>query len=100
MCIDFYDKDWNHQPFMEPRNYQFAKHEIEKPVSLEKMWDLARLLCKGFHFVRVDLYNLNGKIFFGELTFFPTNGMGGFEPDEYDDIFGSYIKFENTSPTN
>ena len=45
----------------------------------------------GESFVRIDFYNINGKIYFGEITFFPTSGFGGFDPIEWDYKFGSMI---------
>lgn len=56
------------------------------------MKKIASILCQGFIHVRVDLYNIDGKIYFGEMTF--TNGSG-FEqlyPTEYETIIGNYIK--------
>ncbi len=95
MCIDFFDHDWNHQPFHEPKNYPFAEIEIEKPENLEKMWQAAAILSKGRAFSRIDFYDVNGKVYFGEITFFPTSGVGGFDPEEYDEVFGKLITLPN-----
>lgn len=92
MSIDFFDKEWRHQPFHEPKEYPFSAHEITKPKLYDKMWDIADRLCKEHHFIRVDLYEISGRIYFGELTFFPTSGMGGFDPKEWDYRFGEWIK--------
>ena len=56
------------------------------------MWNLAEVLSKNYSFIRVDLYNVRGRIYFGELTFFPTTGMGGFDPQEWDLLFGQMIE--------
>lgn len=93
MSIDFFDKDWSHQDFHEPKEYPFSSKEIVKPKNFELMWNLARKLALDIPFVRVDFYNLNGQIYFGEITFFPTSGMGGFEPEEWDEKFGRLIDF-------
>lgn len=97
MTIDFYDKDWIHQDFHEPRKYPFAKEQHLPPKEYEKMWELASKLSQGHPFIRVDFYDINGEVFFGELTFFPTSGMGGFDPEVWDYIFGDWIKLPNTS---
>lgn len=92
MSIDFFDKEWRHQPFHEPKEYPFSVHEITKPKLYDKMWDIARSLCIEHCFIRVDLYEANDHIYFGELTFFPTSGMGGFDPKEWDYTLGQWIK--------
>ena len=56
------------------------------------MLDLAARLSEGIPQVRVDLYNIDGAIYFGELTFFHWSGMVPFEPREWDYKFGDYIK--------
>lgn len=92
MSIDFYDKEWNHQPFHEPKNYPFAEKQHNKPVSIDDMWQKARMLSQGQPFLRVDFYEIEGKTYFGELTFFPTSGFGDFSPKEWDYKFGEMIK--------
>lgn len=92
MTIDFFDEEWNHLQFHEPRQYPFSVNPILKPESYSQMWQLARKLSLGHPFLRVDFYEINGKIYFGELTFYPTSGMGGFDPEEWDYIFGNWIQ--------
>lgn len=92
MSIDFFDKNWTHQDFHEPKNFPFAKARPCKPINYELMWKLAKELSQGIPFVRIDFYNVDGKIYFGEITFFPTSGLGGFEPDSWDLKFGQLIK--------
>lgn len=91
MCVDFFDHDWIHQPFHEPKSYPFAKMEPHKPKYYEQMWELARNLSKEKPFSRIDFYEVGNKIYFGEITFFPTSGMGGFSPEDYDSIIGKMI---------
>lgn len=91
MAIDFFDENWNHQPFHEPRRYPFADELPKKPVCHDEMRALAAVLSEGFPFIRVDFYELNGTVYFGELTFFPTSGYGGFDPAEWDGTFGKLI---------
>lgn len=97
MSCDFFDKDWKHQLFHEPKMYPFSDHQIEKPSKYEEMWRLAQKLSQDKPFSRIDFYEICGKVYFGEITFFPTTGMGGFDPEEYDQKFGDMIKlpYEN-----
>ena len=57
---------------------------IEKPSNYNKMLEVASKLCEDFPAVRVDLYNINGNIYFGELTFFPWSGYVQYNPDSFD----------------
>jgi hypothetical protein len=56
------------------------------------MVEIARNLSKDIPHVRVDLYNVEGQIYFGEMTFFDGSGVSIYNPKEYDLIFGSYLK--------
>lgn len=96
MTVDFYDKEWKHMPFHEPKIYPFSEQHQTRPDQYNQMWQLATILSQGMPFVRVDFYNLGNKIYFGELTFYPSSGIGGFEPEEWDYTFGDMI----TLPTN
>lgn len=91
MSIDFFDRDWNHQPFHEPRNYPFAKYSITKPRDYDLMWDLAEKIASGLVFSRIDFYQAQDQVYFGEITFYPTSGMGGFNPETYDFLLGKMI---------
>lgn len=91
MTIDFFDMQWHHQPFHEPRIYPFADIIPQQPMNFSDMQDVARRLSKDHPFLRVDFYEVKGKIYFGELTFYPTSGFGGFNPDRYDELWGDYI---------
>ena len=55
------------------------------------MLEIARVLSKEIPFVRVDLYIISGRVYFGELTFYPMSGFGLFEPEEFDDELGSWL---------
>ena len=80
--IDFFDTSWRHQPFIglnpKCKNAQIAPR---KPINLDEMLRIAKILSYQIPFVRVDLYNINGRILFGELTFYPASGFGKIEPD-------------------
>lgn len=88
--IDYYDMNFNHLPFI--RVYPNATCKLEKPKSFEKMQEIARKLSSGMIHVRVDLYNIDGKIYFGEMTFFTGSGFSAFTPQKWDYIFGDCIK--------
>ncbi len=92
MSIDFFDMEWNHQPFHEPKIYPFAADLPTKPQNFEKMESAANMLAKGKDFVRVDFYDIGEFFYFGEITFYPSTGMGGFDPDDYDLILGKMIE--------
>ena len=85
---NFYDTDWNLMPFGKelPHN---PNVDIPVPDCFEEMKEIAEKLSKPFSFVRVDLYQVGGKVYFGELTFFPAGGAPDFVPKEYDKIVGS-----------
>ena len=91
MSIDFFDRDWNHLPFHEPKVFPFSETVQECPEHYGEMWNMARLLAKDKAFSRIDFYNVSGKVYFGEITFYPTSGMGGFSPDNWDLNFGNLI---------
>jgi hypothetical protein len=65
--------------------------KMQKPQSFEKMLKIAKTLSAGFPYVRVDLYESKGKVYFGELTFTPANGMCPFEPQKWDFIMGDML---------
>ena len=88
--FDFYDAEYNHLPFRQ--GHPNAKEPTAKPETYEKMRVLAEKLSQGLPQVRVDLYEVNGKNYFGEMTFFHHNGFVPFEPEEWDYTFGSWIK--------
>lgn len=93
--FDFYDTEFNHLPVL--NGHPNADVWPVKPENFEEMLDVASKLSKGFPHVRVDLYNVNGRIYFGELTFFHWSGMVPFEPREWDETFGSYINLNNAA---
>ena len=64
----------------------------EKPKNFDKMIEIAEKLSQGFPHVRVDLYNIEGKIYFGELTFYDGSGYQKYEPEEFDYILGDLFK--------
>ena len=66
-------------------------HAIPLPENIQEMIEVAEKLANGFPFARVDLYNINGKIYFGEITFYPWSGFVTFTPDSFDYELGKYL---------
>lgn len=91
--FDFFDMDFNHLPFR--HGHPNAPFPPRKPQNFELMKHLAEKLSQGLPHVRVDLYEINGKVYFGELTFFHHSGMVPFEPQEWDYKFGEMIELPN-----
>ncbi|MCJ7651229.1 MAG: hypothetical protein MUP85_21685 [Candidatus Lokiarchaeota archaeon] len=88
----YYDEKWCFLSVKKTTRPQGAK--IKKPKNYEMMLELAEKLSKPFDYVRVDFYNLNGKIYFGELTNYPGSGTTKFEPQSFDFELGKYWKIE------
>lgn len=88
--FDFYDMNYNHLPVL--NGHDNADVWPSKPENFEEMIDVSKKLSKGIPHVRVDLYNINGRIYFGELTFFHWSGLKAFEPQEWDYKFGEFLK--------
>ncbi len=88
--FDYFDADFNH---LDIHQYHDAGRSIpEKPSCFDEMKMLASKLSKGLPQVRVDFYEVNGKVYFGELTFFHHGGIVPFTPERWDYTFGSWIK--------
>ena len=88
---NLYDINWNYIPV----SYNYPTYPnivIKKPKKLNEMIEIARLLSKDFPFIRVDLYSIHDKIYFGELTFFPEAGFAKFNPESYDKELGKWLK--------
>ncbi|MBR2722397.1 MAG: glycosyl transferase [Clostridia bacterium] len=88
--FDFFDMEFNHLPFT--NGHPNADKPIQKPEQFDLMVELCRELSKGHPHVRVDFYESEGHIYFGELTFFHWGGMVPFEPEEWDYTFGSWLQ--------
>jgi hypothetical protein len=86
---NFYDANWNLLDVSSdcPR----ADRELIRPLGFDKMVELAEKLSKGFPFVRIDLYNIQGEIIFGEMTFYPWSGYVKFIPDSFDFEMGKFF---------
>lgn len=98
--IDFYDMDWNHIPLIglnpvvigkSVLSFQNGTTRVERPKNLESIIRICGALTTGIPFSRIDMYIVDDKIYFGEITFFPASGFGCFEPMEWDVILGDLI---------
>lgn len=88
--ISFFDFDFNEKPFYRS-DYKRFTEAPEKPTKFSEMVELAAELSKGFPFLRVDLYQINGNIYFSELTFVPCSGWMPFEPKTADAELGELL---------
>lgn len=89
--MNFYDMEFNLLP-VQRAAHPNAKNLFVKPDGFDKMKQLAKTLSKGIPHIRVDFYNINGKIYFGELTFFSGSGNIPFHPDEWDYKIGEWLE--------
>ena len=85
-----YDMDWNAHPEFSVFNSDYLQGRIiSKPKNFERMIEVAEKLSQGFPELRVDLYNINGKVYFGELTFTSQGGFMDFYTPEFNKKLGS-----------
>ncbi len=95
--IDFYDMDWGRVKGLIglvsfASGIHNSKNPISCPDSFDEMKRCASILSRDIPFSRIDFYDVNGKAYWGEITFFPASGMGFFIPDEYNLKIGSWIE--------
>lgn len=84
--FDFYDADFNHLDLVQI--HPMSGKQLPKPRHFEKMKELAAELSKGHPHLRVDLYDVNGDIYFGEITLYHHGGIVPFHPEKWDYTFG------------
>lgn len=95
---NIYNMDFELMPFKETRDNYLG--DVKRPENWEKMIEIAATLSKPFPFCRVDLYNIDGKIYFGEITFYHGGGCNNIQPEEWDKKLGSWIDITNLKITN
>lgn len=88
--FDFYDTDFTHLPFT--NGHPNSASDLPRPEGWDRMKEIAALLSKGLKHVRVDLYELDGKIYFGEYTFYHWAGFKPFSPEIWDRKIGDMLK--------
>ena len=96
----FFDQTWTLKRYNTRGKKAPADFSMPHPLNIKEMFEIASILSKANVFVRVDLYNIEGKIYFGEMTFFPTSG---FDPNllpETDKYFGQLINLPSRNENN
>lgn len=103
LCLDrqvgkpkfyFFDKSWTLKRYNKRGKEAPLDFTLPKPLNMDKMFELAAILSQGIPFVRVDMYNVDGKIYFGEMTFFPASGFDPNRLPETDLYFGNLINLK------
>ena len=91
LCTDMFDMQWDKLPII--RGHPNAIYPPSKPSNFAKMTELAETIAKWINnpFSRIDLYNVDGRIYFGEITFYPAGGMTPFNPSTWDYTLGSWM---------
>ena len=96
--IDFYDMNWRHQEFVglnpvtsSGKNLVNGVNPVPRPLLLDDMICVCHKLSKNMKFVRIDMYVIDNRIYFGEITFYPASGMGLFNPDKWNEELGNLI---------
>ena len=94
--IDFYDMNWEQQEFvgLNPAASK-GKTPVKRPSQLDDMIRVCRELAMSIPFVKIDLYEVNGNVYFGEITFYPASGFGFFSPKVWNIKLGDLIDLRN-----
>lgn len=87
----FWDENLNFLPGIES-DYPAIENEPKLPDNIQDMIVVAERLSKDFPFARIDLYNIQGNIIFGEITFYPASGYVQYNPDSFDYELGKYFE--------
>lgn len=89
MCETFFDINWKLLPVIE--NKHRVNKSIKKPKTFNTMLEYSKRLSQNTSFVRIDWYEIDGKLNFGEITFYPSSGYEKFVPEKFDEEIGSWI---------
>ena len=90
ITFDFFDLDFNHLDIKQ--KYPNSKILMIKPKTFEKMIELSEIISKDFLHVRIDFYEVDGRIYIGELTFYPMSGLSPYYPEKWDLVLGNWIQ--------
>lgn len=91
--IDFYDLEWNRiVGLIDDDVVCNSACDIPRPQSFKNMCDCARILSANIPFSRIDFYDINGRAYWGEITFFPSSGFDSFKPDEWNRKVGDWLQ--------
>ncbi|MEG2232464.1 MAG: ATP-grasp fold amidoligase family protein [Bacilli bacterium] len=96
--VTFFNKQFQKMSFI--RKYPSTQKKIYKPTNYNQMIKFAELLSQNIKFVRVDFYEINNQLYFGELTFFPGSGYEKFSPENYDLILGDLLHLNESGDLN
>ena len=91
--FDFFDENFHHLPFT--NGHPNADVLPAKPAKFEEMKELAAKLSKGIPHARIDFYEVDDRVYFGEITFYHWSGTKPFSPEEWDYKFGSWLQLPN-----
>ena len=89
--LDYYTPEWK-KAELQRIDATISTKEVEKPEKLDEMLSIAKRLSRDMYYARIDLYYVSGKIYFGEITLYPTGGFSTFTRHEDDLLLGSYMK--------
>lgn len=94
--ISFFDTTGKLLPFYR-KDYKPFKNDMVLPDNYNEMLNISEKIAKATaaDFVRVDLYSIDGRTYFSEITFYPNAGFIPFEPDEWDMKIGKYLVLSN-----
>ena len=87
--IDYFDTEWNLLELKQ--NFPNSTVHMGKPICLNEILNFAAKCSVGFPFLRTDWYEINGKVYFSEFTFFSDSGLGTFHPESWNEILGEWI---------
>ena len=95
-CV--YDADWNRMPFVWVAPYQYRENlntsDVKCPPTFDKMKEIGSKIAQMFKLVRVDFYDVDGRLYIGEITLYHGSGYDHFYPQEYDLIYGQKLKLD------
>ena len=91
MTVDFYDTAWTRLEGVNTAGYPNAEKATEKPLCFDEMRRVAERLSEPFPFVRVDMYCIDGRMYVGEMTFFPSGGFYTIKPSSWEERFGEWL---------
>lgn len=89
--LDYYTPEWKKSE-LQRIDANISSKDVDRPEKLDEMLSIAKRLSKDMYYARIDLYHVNGKVYFGEITMYPTGGFSTFTRHEDDLLLGSYIK--------
>lgn len=92
--LGIYDSEFN-KLNISRNDERIQEISLPKPLNFSVMKDIAKQLSKDFPHVRVDLYNVEGQIYFGELTFYDGSGYITFDPDSFDEEMGKCFNIKS-----